>query len=192
MSRLVYGVGVNDGKYPTHINKKPLKQYKLWTGLLERCYSWDDKYKSYENCEVSSNFKKYSYFYEWCLKQVGFGFDGFEIDKDILSVDSKIYSEKTCCFIPRSINVLLTNSKATRGDFPIGVSFDKRTFKFYAKIRIDGKQKHIGTFLNKDDAFNAYKFEKINEIKRQALINRGLISNIVFDKLMNYDLNIDS
>lgn len=192
MKKLVYGVGFNDRKYQSRVNGKTVKQYKLWAAILERCYVDDIKYSSYSGCEVSENFKSYSYFYEWCQDQIGFGKEGYEIDKDILSGGNKIYSEDTCCFVPRSINVLLTNSKATRGDLPVGVSVDKRDGSFYALIRIDGKQKRIGTFKNPIDAFNAYKIEKKKEIVRQAEMHKNFICNKVFDRLMSYDISIDS
>ena len=80
----VYGVGVLGTKYPSKVNGVHTKEYLLWQRMLERCYS--DVYKkqkpTYKGCEVSDNFKRYEYFYEWCNKQIGFGNEGWHLDKD--------------------------------------------------------------------------------------------------------------
>ena len=39
MAKLVFGVGINDGKYPAKINGKNTKEYTLWMDILKRCYS---------------------------------------------------------------------------------------------------------------------------------------------------------
>lgn len=39
MSKLVYGVGFNDKTKPVFVNGKTVKEYKLWQGMLERCFS---------------------------------------------------------------------------------------------------------------------------------------------------------
>ena len=35
----VYGVGILGTKYPFSVNSVKTKEYELWTGMLERCYS---------------------------------------------------------------------------------------------------------------------------------------------------------
>ena len=39
MSKLVFGVGVNDGSRPTKIDGKKVKAYALWQYMLKRCFS---------------------------------------------------------------------------------------------------------------------------------------------------------
>ena len=108
MSKLVYGVGVNDKTRPAWVDGKPVKEYDLWTGMLRRCFS--DKCRSknltYKGCNVSDNFLNYSYFYDWCQEQAGFGnIDDkgryWQLDKDLLFVDNKTYSEAACVFVPQ-------------------------------------------------------------------------------------------
>ena len=83
--------------------------------MLSRCY--DEKFKTkhptYKDCICSDNFKQYTYFYEWCEQQKGFNtFDEngniFELDKDLLFKDNKLYSEYTCVFLPKEVNALVT------------------------------------------------------------------------------------
>ena len=80
----VYGVGILGTKYLASMSGRNTKEYNLWNSMLKRCYSdtLKKKYPTYEGCEVSEKFKSYEYFYEWCHKQVGFGNEGWPIDKD--------------------------------------------------------------------------------------------------------------
>ena len=59
MEKLVYGVGINDRKYPSRVDKLDTKEYSLWLTMLQRCY--DEKvwarYQTYKDCKVSENFK---------------------------------------------------------------------------------------------------------------------------------------
>ncbi|HCA4016383.1 TPA: hypothetical protein MPW60_003104, partial [Listeria monocytogenes] len=107
-------------KYPITINGVKTKEYVLWKGMLQRCYS-DTQYPTYEGCKCSENFKSYEYFYEWCNEQIGFSNEGWHLDKDLLVKGNKVYSENTCVFLPQEINSLLIKSTATRGKHLIGV-----------------------------------------------------------------------
>ena len=91
------------------------------------------------------------------------------LDKDILVKGNKIYSPGTCVFVPENINLLFIKSNATRGKYPIGVSYDKSKNKFVSHCNNGkGKQIKLGIFNNSIDAFNAYKEFKENIIKQVA------------------------
>ena len=93
----IFDVGIVGAKYPSTINGVRTKEYVLWKSMLTRCYSNKKKKKNptYIDCEVSDNFKSYEYFYEWCNKQIGFGNDGWHLDKDLLIKGNKVYDENT-------------------------------------------------------------------------------------------------
>ena len=114
----VFGVGISGTKYPPTINGVQTKEYVLWKHMLERCYSdvYKKKQPTYEGCEVSDKFKSYTYFYEWCNKQMGFDNEYWQLDKDLLIKGNKVYSEDYCVFLPKEINLVLTKSNKTRGD----------------------------------------------------------------------------
>ena len=38
MEKLVYGVGINDRKYSSRVDKLDTKEYSLWLTMLQRCY----------------------------------------------------------------------------------------------------------------------------------------------------------
>ena len=189
----VYGVGVLGAKYPSKVNDVQTKEYDLWAGMLKRCYSdiFKKKRPTYEGCEVSENFKSYEYFYEWCHKQIGFGDDGWQLDKDLLTKGNKVYSESTCVFIPREINQILVKSTASRGEYLIGVYWDKTKKAFIAQVgKSKGKQEWLGSFKTEVEAFNAYKQAKEAFVKEQANKFKSQIDPRAYNALMNYTVEI--
>ncbi len=190
----VHGVGVTGAKYPITVNGVQTKEYTLWHNMLKRCYS--DGFKkqrpTYEGCEVSENFKSYEYFYEWCHKQIGFGNDGFELDKDLLIKGNKVYNENVCVFLPQEINSLLVKSTASRGEYLIGVCWHKTRKAFVAQVNKNkGKQEFLGCFKTELEAFNAYKKAKESFVKEQANKWKGKVGDRAYEALMNYEVSID-
>ena len=187
------GVGILGAKYPSRVNGVHTKEYKLWTGMLERCYSTTlrNKYPTYKDCEASENFKSFEYFYEWCNNQIGFGNEGWQLDKDLLIKGNKIYSENTCVFLPNEINILLTKRTALRGEYLIGVSWSKTNKAFVAQINKNkGKQEYLGSFATELEAFNAYKTAKESFVKEQADNWKSQIDIRAYNALMNYKVEI--
>ena len=189
----VFGVGLLGTKYPSKVNGRNTKEYEIWKNMLKRCYNDDCKKKqpTYEDCEASENFKYYEYFYEWCHKQIGFGNEGWRLDKDLLAKGNKIYSESTCVFIPREINSLLVKSTASRGKHLIGVCWCKRDKAFIAQVgKSKGKQECLGYFNTELEAFNTYKQAKESFIKEQANKFKSQIDPRAYNALMNYTVEI--
>ena len=190
--KIVYDIGIKDREYPAWKDGKSVKEYVAWCGMLYRCtQKYWDKYPTYIGTTCSNNFKHYSYFYEWCQKQIGFDKDNYQLDKDIMIRGNKLYSEDTCCFVPRDINVLFTNRKALRGKYLIGASLQKRTGRFQASCKDGtGKLKYLGIFSTQEQAFEAYKSFKESIVKRLANKYKGLIDDRVYHALMNYTVEI--
>ena len=189
----VYGVGVIGDKYPSKVDGVLTKEYKLWTSMLVRCYSDNSKKRrpTYEGCEVSNNFKSYEYFYEWCNKQVGFGVEGFELDKDLLIKGNKVYSEDSCVFIPTEINSLLVKRENMRGKYLIGVCWSKTANAFVSRVsRNKGMQEHLGVFNTELEAFRAYKQAKESFVKEQAEKYKSQIDPRAYEALMSYKVEI--
>ena len=190
----VYGIGVLGTKYPSTINGVRTKEYGLWADVLRRCYSDDFKKKqpTYKGCKCSENFLHYEYFYEWCQSQVGFGNEGWQLDKDLLVKGNKVYSDDFCVFLPKEINLVLTKSNKTRGEHLIGVCWHKRDKTFVARVsRNKGCSEHLGSFKTELEAFNAYKKAKEVFVKEQANEWKGQIDERAYEALMNYQVNID-
>ena len=188
-----YGVGITGAKYPITVNGVHTKEYDLWNGMLRRCYSekYHLKKPTYIGCEVSENFKNYSFFYEWCQNQIGFNNKDWQLDKDLLIKGNKVYSENTCIFIPRELNQTLTKANLIRGEHPVGVCFDKSKNKFTACVCLNSsKRKYLGAFDTELDAFKAYKIAKENHIKELANKWIDQIDERAYNALMNYQVEI--
>ena len=189
----VYNVGILGSKYPSKVNGRNTKEYDLWYSMLRRCYSDNSKKKrpTYEGCEVSDNFKSYEYFYEWCQSQVGFGVEGWHLDKDLLVKGNKVYSESTCVFLPSEINMVLVKHTPSRGKHPIGVSWYSKSKTFIAQVNKNkGKPENLGYFKTEIEAFNAYKTAKESFVKEQANNWKSEIDDRAYNALMNYRVEI--
>lgn len=163
-------------------------EYQLWSGLINRCYGKKPP-KAYRGCTVSDEFKNYSYFKIWCRKQVGFNCKDekkalFHLDKDILSIGNKTYSENTCCFIPSEINCAMVSSSLKNKELPTGVSKRKDRDSYSATLACYGKVKHLGSFSTVESAVQAWKIAKSLHILELANKWEGKIDKRVYDALL--------
>ena len=199
MSKLVFGVGFNDKTRPVSVDGKHVKEYKLWQDMLKRCFSekYQTLYPTYKGCNVSNNFLNYSFFYDWCQNQVGFGKvdekgRSWCLDKDLLFVDNKTYSETACVFVPNEINSFFVDRGNDRGEYPLGVYFDKQNGKFKAQCAVNGKIKHLGYFNTPQEAFAVYKPFKENLCKQLALKWQHEIDSRLFNAMMKWSVKSET
>ena len=168
------------------------KEYVKWVNMMYRCYGGENTsyYPAYKDCTVSDNFKDFTYFKEWCSKQIGFSEKGWHLDKDILVKGNKLYSEDTCCFVPKEINLLFGKSAKYRGDCPIGVHFNKRKKLYESYITCYKQRIYLGKFKDAEEAFLAYKEAKETYIKEVANKWKDQIDPRVYEALMKYQVEI--
>ena len=184
----IYGVGVTSkGKYKTTCSGKHGKIYKMWRGILRRCYceKFQQTSVSYKGCTISEEWYDFQNFASWCEDNY---VEGYQIDKDILLKGNKVYSPETCCFVPHEINSMFTNKKRKRGACLIGVV--KRKNVYEANFSVKKKAIYLGTFLTEKEAFLAYKEAKEKHIKNIAEKWRGQITKKVYQALVNYKVEI--
>ena len=195
MKKLVFGKGFNDKTRPARIDGKMVKEYALWQSMLNRCFS--EKYQTrkptYKGCSVSDNFLNYSFFYDWCQEQVGFGNideNGryWHLDKDLLLIGNKTYSETACVFVPHEINSFFIDSGAIRGEYHVGVCFHKAKGKFQAYCNVNGKPQYLGYFNTPQEAFDVYKPFKEALCKQLALKWQPEIDQRLFEAMMNWEV----
>ena len=188
----VYSVGIMDVPNEARRNVPIPKEYSIWNGVRQRCYNENIRHltPSYQEVEMSENFKRYSYFKEWCHNQIGFDQDGWQLDKDILVKGNKVYSEYTCCFVPQEINAALTNNKSVRGSFPSGVIYNCTKTRYRARIQRGDKWESLGTYDTPEEAFYAYKPVKEAHIKSLAEKWKDQIDPRVYEALMNWTIEI--
>ena len=124
-------------------------------------------------------------------KMKGYGLKGWELDKDIIVKGNKLYSKDTCCFVPAEVNSLLIKCDKARGEWPVGVCFDKHAGKFKAYLAINGKQKTLGYFTTPEEAFQAYKLAKEAQIKVVAEKWKHQLDERVYQSLLKYTVSVD-
>jgi len=197
-NKLVCGIGVKGMDYPTTGNADNIPHsqiYRLWLSMLTRCTEkFQIEHPTYLGATCSENFKSYTFFTEWCYVQAGFTAEAmggcWQLDKDLLVKGNKHYSEDTCVFVPRRINMLLVKSDAKRGKHPIGVHLNKPTGRFVAQhSNGSGKTKNLGFFNTPQEAFLAYKTFKEALIKQVANEYKEMLDPRVYEALMNYEVN---
>ena len=163
---------------------------KYYNNMTNRCKiggSFQKLNPTYIGC--TTTFKSCHDFVEWAITQVGYG-EG-TLDKDILLKGNKVYCPELCVFVSAEVNSTLTKSNAIRGEWPIGVCLDKKRNKFYAYVKVKGKQKHLGSFTSPQAAVAAYKKAKEDECKTLAEEYKSQIDHRVYQALLAYTVEID-
>lgn len=185
VKKLVFDVGLNDADYVIQKKetigyvdgKRKQRQvwvcayYKEWKSMLARCYStkFQERQPTYQGCTVSDDWHTFSVFKNWMEKQ---DWEGKQLDKDLLFEGNKIYSADTCVFVTRSLNMFTTDSGASRGEWLIGVCWDKRAGKFRSQCSnpFSGKQERLGRFTTEQEAHEAWAKRKLELAHELAAI----------------------
>lgn len=195
----VYGVGiVGDEKISK--DGKVFKEYRMWNSMLQRCFSVNEKKKkpNYITTNCCDEWLYYQKFKEWMSNQENYNAllelgEEICLDKDILIKGNNTYSPRNCCLVPKNINSLFTKHTRGRGNYPIGVSYNKRLQKYNARCN-DGfnNEIHLGYYQNVDDAFAVYKKYKEDIIKKMAQyeFKRGSITKQCYDAMLAYEVDI--
>lgn len=183
----LFGVGyLGQGKYLSSVNGKKEKFYNLWSHMLQRCYSPNEKQISYKDCSVVSEWHNFQNFAKWCSENY---IDDFHLDKDILIKGNKVYGTDTCCFVPLEINIMVILNKSSRGNNLLGVS--KFKGKYTSRVKINKKTTHLGYYEKEVDAFLKYKDFKEKIMKETAEKYKDKISEKTYLALINYEVSIN-
>lgn len=180
MKKLVHGIGINDADYNVqqfehlgYVDGKRKQRlvwicpyYLTWKSMLERGYSskFKDKWTTYKDVFVNEDWHLFSNFRNWMQEQKWQDREGNKLylDKDLLFIGNKEYSKDKCVFIPCKVNNFVTDSRAKRGEWPLGVSWHKDSGKFIANCNVNGRQFHLGLFSDPNEAHLTWKSYKHN------------------------------
>lgn len=194
----VYGRGYNSmGKLPSKkINPLVHEAYSKWLKILMRCYCPDflDKNPTYSGCQVDPCWLDFKEFYTWYVRvRKPFATSKWNIDKDLLSnYHVKVYSPETCELVPPWINRLVTGYRYSQ-KYHTTQGVEKRgsdgQYRAYCND-INGKRVSLGTFKTEDAAFLAYKNFKDSVVRSAALRDKPLLSERLFERLINWNTEI--
>jgi len=148
----VCGIGyLGVGKHKRSIKRKSTKVYQIWKGMIQRCYSdkLHKKHKTYKGVTVCEKWYNFQNFAEWFEEHY---IKGYDLNKGLLALPNhpKQYCESTCVFIPHALNTFLTAIDAIGYYKPL-------SGRYMARISVNGKIRHIGTYDTPEEASKVYK-----------------------------------
>lgn len=149
----VCGIGYKGMEPAVGSDGKHLKSYVVWKSILTRVTSD----KRYEDVKVCQEWLDYRNFKMWFNSNY---IEGFEIDKDLLSGDDKVYSPNTCIFLPPEVNKMITSSQLN------ATGVHKKRNKWRARLHIEGKSFTSTVKDTYEEAVLDYKQLRIKEVKR--------------------------
>lgn len=186
----LYGKGyIGVGKYSSS-NKEA---YSLWLGIFKRVYDleYHKRQPTYSSVTICKEWHNFQNFAEWCYSQPFFNAkddrgNPYQLDKDFLSSENKVYSSETCCFIPSCINKLLKPTQRAKGAFPTGVCLNKNAGKFLSYMDKFGKRVYLGYYQTCEEALKVYSREKELYVKEVAEMWKGRIDEKIYNILIDW------
>jgi hypothetical protein len=163
------------------------KEYSAWTLMLTRCYDEDFKLKwpTYRDCKCADEFFVFQSFASWYTSQIGYSKE-CHLDKDLMVRDNKLYSPDTCLLLPPQVNTLLNYKRFPDRGLPTGVSYDYKRDKYVAQVNRCGKYVMLGRFNRVEEAEQAYKYAKVEEVRRVGEAYKEVLDPRAYEALINY------
>lgn len=184
----VLGVGYYGvGEYKSRINGLKTKEYNAWKSIMSRCYDYNvtqlnqPTYKNVTVCEEWHNYQNFAKWYDENypkhIKNIR-----FDIDKDLLqeNINNKIYSPKTCIFLPKKVNIFISKKYTNEN---IGIQIINKKYRAILLDYETEKYVNFGTYKTLKDAQKAcieLKIKNLNYIK-EYLRNLNYLSNDIIN-----------
>jgi hypothetical protein len=188
---MVFGKGVNDAPFPVSINGVHIKEYRLWKGMLGRCYAEKAQlsHKTYDKTEVDTRFYSFMYFYNFVRSLTGFDQRGWNLDKDILG-DSTVYSPEVIVFVPPEVNMFFVKNLKRKYEGTLGVRYDKRVGRYCSAVKQGGRTINLGYFGTALEAQQAYCKAKEAYAKLLAEKWKYEVDSRVYNRLLEFKVVI--
>ena len=176
-----YGVGYY-GMKKKQKQKDVGKIRNIWVKMLQRCYDPSfDRFGSYggKGVKVSEDWHNFANFYSWYISQPRSPDIKYNVDKDLLSLDTgvKIYSPDTCCLLPEEVNLTLIIIPKVRKKF--------KRIKVLSPA-FDGVKQVVGFYDTVEEADEAYQKSKEQVIHKLAEKYKDAITEKVYTSLKNW------
>lgn len=188
--KTLFGRGyIGEGIYSTKNDGVDTKEYVCWSGIFWRCYD-ENRLKrnpTYTGCSVSESWYNFQSFCEWYCSRSQYSLN-WQVDKDLLIPENKIYSEKACCLLPAEINSFLANKALKSDGLPPGVHWAAKEGKYKAQIKdqFAENQRLLGMSSDPNKVFKLYKEAKENQAVFLAEKWKDLLDINAYEKLKQY------
>lgn len=195
------------GTYRTRIppENKKTKECQLWENIRIRCEYLpkinENRFGKYSDVSCCEEWLDFQNFAEWFykIKQSGYYKSDWQLDKDLLLKDNKIYCPEYCVFLPTEINKALNTKSRCRGELPLGLSFRIRKKivnrnKIYVNFVCKDEQFTYRNVVNPDEiekGFYLYKTAREKYIKHLAEKYKEDIDPRAYKALIQYEVCID-
>lgn len=191
------------GKHKTRLppGNVKTKACQLWENIKNRCEylpKMDEvRFGKYEGTDACDSWKDFQNFAQWFEEtQVqGFYHEGWQLDKDLLSKDNKLYSPEFCVFLPEEVNKALNTKSRTRGELPMGLSYNSRNKKL---INVVYACKHEAFYLRMCvpksrmlEGFELYKKSREGYIHFLAEKYKDKLDPRAYKALKEYEVSVD-
>lgn len=187
----VKGVGyIGEGEFYCKEGRNSSLEYEIWIGILRRCYDaeFQSRHKSYIGCFVEDSWLNFQNFAKWYTSQPKYGDKNFHLDKDLVVLGNKMYSEGTCRLIPLEINSLFTGSSSVNK----GVHFCKSKKLWVAQChkgelteKGKPKQSYLGAYKTEMEARRAYAVCKTNKAEELIEEYKGVLDHQIIENIRN-------
>ena len=190
--RSVAGVGYfGVGPYIAKVGTRHTLEYEDWNSMLKRCYKSEESKKSYADKSVIEEWHCFQDFAAWATKQPNFGRDKWDLEKDLLVKNNKVYGPETCVYLPREINSFIKRKSFNGLPLGVDIAYNYDGTPYYrTQAREDGKNINLGRFYNVEEAFMAYKVHKEALAKKLADKWKDEIPEVAYKSLYNYTVEI--
>lgn len=181
-----------DNTWKMTIDSKLTLSGRRWSDISNRCNTGGAFQKlrpSYVGC--SNEFGDFQSFVKWSVNQVGYDLKDskgrkWQLDKDLILHDNKVYSDKTCVFVPSEVNNFLIACDTARGDLPLGVTRNNKTGYTSQCQSGEGKQLRFSGFHCPYEAHRKWQETKLvvgNRIVEKYSELAPIVSQAVFARL---------
>lgn len=190
--RSVVGVGYYGvGKFSAKVSGVHTKEYADWISMLKRCYKSEEAKKSYKDKSVTKEWHNFQIFAEWAVTQMNFGREGWDLDKDLIVKNNKVYGPETCAYLPREVNSFIKRRNFNGLPLGVDIAYNYDGSPYYrTQAREDSKNICLGRFYSVEEAFMSYKIHKEELAKKLALKWKNQIPELTFNALYNYTVDI--
>lgn len=181
---MVFGKGINDLSCD-------IESYQTWHSMIRRSYSpvYHKSKPTYVGTEVDQEWLILSIFNKWFVLN---NVQGWQLDKDLLGQDLKLYSKETCVFLPNEINCALKTDMGKNG-LPPGVSYKTSNCKYVAQLSVVNENgtrtnRHLIISNSPFECAEVYKAEKEKYIKSLAQKHVDRLDRRAYDALLKFEV----
>lgn len=192
------------GKYKTRIpapDKSKTKACQLWENIRNRCEYLPikdevrfGKYSDVDSCKEWKDFQSFAQWFDG-VEQSGYYSEGWQLDKDLLLKNNKIYSPEFCVFLPEEVNKALNTKSRQRGKLPLGMCYrSNRSGRIIIKFTCKYPEFTMYAEISESqivEGFALYKAAREKYIHYLAEKYKSNLDPRAYQALKNYEVNID-